>query len=91
MGTVIVVYLIFAITTAITCHLFLFSPVLERLKRELAAKGTSDPVIEYSFLMRGVLFLYAFVAAPVMIVVLMFDSFSESFRNSLYSGLSGEI
>lgn len=76
-------YLIFALTTALTGIYELFLPVLRRLEHD-----TKDNlIVEHKWIATMITFLVFFVAAPLTLISCIVPTAGIKFRNSFYHSL----
>jgi len=76
-------YLIFAITTALAAAITLMKPVLKRL----AVTSPSNTLVEYKFITYSVFTILATLVAPLLFIPTIIPSLNLVFQDSFYESV----
>lgn len=76
-------YILFALTTSITCCILFFLPLLSEAKTE----GIDNSFTKYPYLSTIVFFLVSCIMAPFLILPILFNSKAEQFKHGLKSNM----
>lgn len=76
-------YILFALTTSITCCILFFLPVLAEAK----AEGIDNEFTNYPIMSAVIYVIIGFIMAPVLILPILFESKAEQFRRGLKNSI----
>ena len=76
-------YIIFALTTSITCCILFFLPILSEVKSE----GIDNEFTRYPVISTLTYIVVSFIMAPALILPILFESKAEQFRRGLRNSM----
>lgn len=79
--SLLVAYVIFALTTALTAILELLYPVVHKCETD------TDSILPKKYILYATFFAFSVVLAPVIFFSCIVPSMNARFRDSLYNGL----
>jgi hypothetical protein len=76
-------YIIFALTTSITCCILFFLPILGEAKEE----GIDNEFTQYPIMSTIVYIIISCIMAPFLIMPILFESKAEQFKQGLRNSM----
>ena len=76
-------YILFALTTSITCCLLFFWPLIS----EARDAGINNEFTQYPIMSSAIFIVISCIMAPFLILPILFESKAEQFRRSLHSNI----
>lgn len=84
---VLIIYLIFCLTTSIMASIFILRPALTMV----GIVEPLNPVIEYTWLTYIVFFCLSMLTAPALFMSVIIPSFGDRFKNTLAKSLETSL